>query len=141
MWNKLVDACGVCLASTVVAESAFFEDERGERHAIDLREYISTNRVRVFEAQPNDMAVFFNQFDAVHLEKPDAGEAESLCDLLTAPDQRTRIGRPRPASGRKRLFRRGGPKHGSQCWTGFLQCAGTESSCPHVDFQSRYRRR
>jgi hypothetical protein len=87
MWDKLVQSCGICLARTVVAESAFFEDEHGKRHDIDLNDYIATNAVNVFDAQPQDMKAFLERFDPVYLEKLDAGEAESLCCLLTATDE------------------------------------------------------
>ena len=36
IWSKLIAQCEVSLPRTVIEESAFFDDDRGERHYIDL---------------------------------------------------------------------------------------------------------
>jgi hypothetical protein len=39
IWDKLVAACDLHLARTVVQESHFYEDDHGQRHDFDLTPY------------------------------------------------------------------------------------------------------
>jgi len=87
IWAKLVELCDLHLSRTVVDEAHFFEDERGERHEIDLAPAIAAKQITVFDVVPSDMDAFFERFDASYLEKLDAGEAESLAHLLNAPEE------------------------------------------------------
>jgi hypothetical protein len=77
IWPKVVEACDLHLARTVVGEAHFFEDERGQRHDFDLAPYIDRHEITVFDVMPSDMDAFFEQFDVSYLEKLDDGEAES----------------------------------------------------------------
>jgi hypothetical protein len=82
LWEKVVSACEVILARTVVHEARYFDDGN-ESKPIDLTSDIQGNRVGVVDVAASDMKCFYDQFDPVYMEKMDAGEAESLAWLLS----------------------------------------------------------
>ena len=55
IWSKLIAQCEVSLPGTVIDESAFFDDDNGDRHYIDLSDDISNGRVDVFDVPLTDL--------------------------------------------------------------------------------------
>lgn len=45
IWSKLIAQCDVSLPRTVIDEAAFFDDDNGDRHYINLDDDISHGRV------------------------------------------------------------------------------------------------
>jgi hypothetical protein len=83
IWDEVVARCDVHLARTVVEDEAhFFVADDGQRHDFDLRPYINTNKITVFDVTVGAAAAFRNRFDPVYFEKLDPGETESLVHFL-----------------------------------------------------------
>lgn len=87
IWEKVVAACDLHLAETVVHESHFYEDDAGARHDFDLSPFIADGRIRQFAVQVDAVKRFVDGFGADYMEKLDAGEAESLAHLEKASDE------------------------------------------------------
>jgi hypothetical protein len=87
IWDRLVEACDVHLARTVVStEAHFYEDEQGVRNDFDLGQYCGAGKVSVFDVAPSELAAFRAQFDPTYFEKLDPGETESLAYLVNSKE-------------------------------------------------------
>jgi hypothetical protein len=87
IWDQLVERCHVHLARTVVKEAHFFKDENGERVDFDVAPDADAGRLSVFEVSAKNIERFSQQFEPLFLERPDAGEAESLAYLVSLPPE------------------------------------------------------
>lgn len=88
IWDQLVDRCDIHLARTVVDKEAhFYEDDSGDRHHFDLREYEAKGTITVFDVQFAEVDAFRKLFGPVYFEKLDQGEAESMAFLFAHPSQ------------------------------------------------------
>ncbi len=88
LWERLIEACDVHLARTVIEEAHFYEDDDGLRHDFDANEW--EKDITIFEVPIVDVEAFCNRFDASYMEKLDPGEAESLAWLVRST-QETKI--------------------------------------------------
>jgi hypothetical protein len=70
IWDRLVDQCDVHLARTVMGESHFYEDDRGQRVDFDLGTYEQAGTITVFEVSLTDIRVFRDRFDPTYLDLP-----------------------------------------------------------------------
>jgi hypothetical protein len=83
IWDRLIDACDVHLAQTVVsAEAHFYEDDEGVRCDFDVGQYCQAGKISVFDLAPSELVAFRAQFDPTYFEKLDPGETESLAYLV-----------------------------------------------------------
>ena len=85
IWSKLIAQCEVSLPRTVIDESAFFDDDNGDRHYINLDDDISNGRVDVFDVSLTDLQKFQQRFDSLYISQIDPGELEALaylCDSM-----------------------------------------------------------
>ena len=87
LWDRVVAACEVHLAQTVIDEAQFFQDENGERQEIDLAASVNAGTIGVFNLIPADLTSFRATFAPAYLEKLDPGETESLAYLLSQPEE------------------------------------------------------
>lgn len=87
LWDRIIAACEVHLAQTVVNEARFFDDDNGARQEIDLTSLAKTGAITVFNLMPSDLAGFRASFRPVYFEKLDPGETESLAYLLKQPEE------------------------------------------------------
>jgi hypothetical protein len=87
LWDKIVAACEIHLARTVVEEAQFFHDANGDRREIDLGPFVNAKTITIFDLTPSDLAAFRAKFDPVYFEKLDPGETESLGYLLRQSDE------------------------------------------------------
>jgi len=88
VWDRLVEACDIHLASTVVsAEAHFYEDDEGVRHDFDLEPYRRDGKVTVFDIAPSELTTFRATFDPTYFEKLDPGETESLAYLVNSKEE------------------------------------------------------
>ncbi len=78
LWDRIVAACDVHLAQTVIDEAQFFVDVNGDRKYIDLAAFVNAGSVTVFNLMPSDLADFRAKFAPAYFEKLDPGETESL---------------------------------------------------------------
>ncbi len=87
IWDRLIEACDVHLARTVVStEAHFYEDNQGVRIDFDLGQYCKAGKISVFDVAPSELTTFRAQFDPTYFEKLDPGETESLAYLVNSKD-------------------------------------------------------
>ncbi len=87
IWDRLLEACDVHLAKTVVTtEAHFYQDDQGLRHDFDLGEYARSGKISVFDVGQPELTAFRAQFDPTYFERLDPGETESLVYLLNSKD-------------------------------------------------------
>jgi hypothetical protein len=82
LWDQVTERCEIHLAQTVIDEAQFFDDDAGDRIYIDLRKWVESGDIVIFDRTPSQLSGFQGQFDASYLEKLDPGETESLSYLL-----------------------------------------------------------
>jgi hypothetical protein len=87
IWDRLIEACDVHLAQTIVSDQAhFYKDDQGTRTDFDLEQYCKAGKVSVFNVMPSELTTFLAQFDPTYLEKLHPGETESLAYLVNSND-------------------------------------------------------
>ena len=84
IWSQLITRCEVLLPRTVVDEAAFFADENGDRHEIDIHDDISRRGLVVFDVSLTDLRHFQRQFDSRYISQIDPGELEALAYLCAS---------------------------------------------------------
>ncbi|MHB8899520.1 MAG: hypothetical protein ACYC6Y_12290 [Thermoguttaceae bacterium] len=87
LWEEMVARCNIHLAQTVLDESQFYEDDRGDKHYIDLSSFVAAKALTLFDLAASQLDGLRAQFDAVYFEKLDPGETESLAYLLEQSDE------------------------------------------------------
>lgn len=87
IWDRLVAACDLHVAETVIGEAHFFEDDAGDRQDFDISGYVTKGLIETFSVAPADVKSFVDSFDSSYIEKLDAGEAESLAYLMKVHDE------------------------------------------------------
>lgn len=83
IWDKLVEACDVYLAKTIVDETQFYDDENGTRHYVDLS---CEKRVYVFDVPMAEVSSFLQQFEPIYADQLDPGELEALAFLFSSSE-------------------------------------------------------
>lgn len=86
IWEKLIEVCEVHLSQTIVDETAFYDDDDGNRHYIDLSNDISKAKILVFEVALHDINSFLDQFDPIYTDQLDPGELEALAFLCSSKE-------------------------------------------------------
>lgn len=81
IWQALISQCEVSLPRTVVVEAAFFDDDNGMRHYIDLDDDISAGKLSVFDVPLPTLQKFQHRFDSLYISQIDPGELEALAYL------------------------------------------------------------
>ena len=87
IWGQITSQCEIHLACTVIDESQFYEDDKGNRHYLDLTPQINSKTITVFDLTTSQIDGFRNKFDPIYFEKLDTGETESLAYLLDKSDE------------------------------------------------------
>jgi len=87
LWDRIVAACDIHLAQTVIDEAQFFEDAEGNRHDINLSAFTESRAINVFSLTPTDISGLRARFSPGYFEKLDPGETESLAYLLRQSDE------------------------------------------------------
>jgi hypothetical protein len=86
IWDRVVEACDVHLARTVIDEADFYTDGSGQRHAIELQPYERDSRVTVHDALISQVGALIDRFGAHFLDRLHDGERESLAVLVSGLD-------------------------------------------------------
>lgn len=89
LWDKIVKRCDVHLSATVVGEADFFIGADGMEHEIDLRGYVESGAITIFEVPLEKIREFFDEFSESYAGDLDPGEAESLTYLLNCSESHT----------------------------------------------------
>ena len=88
IWERVVEACGVHLARTVVeVEAQFYETDDDEKRYFDVGTFVRTGSIAVFDILPSQLTDFRRRFDATYFERLDPGETESLAYLLAQTEE------------------------------------------------------
>ena len=86
MLGKIVEACDVTLASSVVEESQFV-DRDGVKDYVELDALIQAKAINVVTVSIADIQAFRLRFKTTYFEKLDPGEAESRAFMFKSADE------------------------------------------------------
>jgi len=89
IWEQVRDQCDIHLSRIVAETEVLFEPGDEERNGeglygkdIDLREDMTSGRIRVFDVSLGDLKKFRDQFEPLYFGDLDDGEAESLAFMV-----------------------------------------------------------